>query len=71
MKKVYPQDFKLKIQPVGDHLEVHIAELDITVKTGPGKTTHSDALDAAQAAIEQHVMRDLELHPTSRQASVR
>jgi len=70
MKKPYPQDFRLNITPVGDHLEIHIAPLDITVSTAPGKTSHSDALDVAQAAIEQHVMRDLELHPTARQAVV-
>jgi hypothetical protein len=70
MKKPYPQDFRLNITPVGDHLEIHIAPLDITVSTAPGKTSHSDALDVAQAAIEQHVMRDLELYPTARQAVV-
>ena len=60
MKKLYPQDFTLNIKEVGDHLEVHIPELNITVSTAPGKTTHSDVLNVAHTAIEQHVMQEYE-----------
>jgi hypothetical protein len=70
MKKLYPRDYQLKISEVGDHLEVHIAPLDITVSTAPGKTAHSDALDAAQAAIEQQVMQEAQQYATSHRAAV-
>jgi hypothetical protein len=42
-----------KHKQVGDHLEVTIQELGITVETEPGKTSRDDALDVAYLEIER------------------
>ncbi|MGZ3626552.1 MAG: hypothetical protein ACXVDN_02645 [Ktedonobacteraceae bacterium] len=44
-----------------DHLEIHIAPLNITIPTALGKMLHSDALYMALAAIEQCVMQEVDL----------
>jgi hypothetical protein len=44
--------YTLQVKEVGDHLEVHIPELNITVSTQPGKTSRDDAFDVAHAAID-------------------
>ncbi len=50
------EKYTLQLKSVGDHLEVTIPELNITVSTRPGKTSRDDALDvAAQAIIEYHL----------------
>jgi hypothetical protein len=46
--------YTIQYTPSGDHLQVHIPELDITVLTAPGKQALDDALDVAHAAIEQY-----------------
>jgi hypothetical protein len=53
--KLYPRDYHLDFQQVGDHVEVHIMPLDITVSTAPGKMSTQDALDAAHSAIEERL----------------
>jgi hypothetical protein len=45
------EKYTLQLQSVGDHLQVHILELDLVVETAPGKTTYDDAYDVAQQAI--------------------
>lgn len=45
------ENYTLQLQTVGDHLQVYIPELDLTVETAPGKTSYDDALDAAHVAI--------------------
>ncbi len=48
--------FTLHLKSVGDHLEVTIPELNITVSTRPGETSRDAALDVAhQAIIEYHL----------------
>lgn len=42
----------LQLKAVGDHLEVTIPELGITVETAPGKMSQDDAFDVAHAAID-------------------
>ena len=60
MEKLYPRSYQFDIQEVGDHLEVHISPLDITVETAPGKCTHRDAVDAAYTAIEERLLAEHE-----------
>jgi hypothetical protein len=45
------EKYTLNIEQIGDHLEVHIPELEITIETAPGKTERGDALDVAHNAI--------------------
>jgi hypothetical protein len=47
------EKYTLQLNRVGDHLEVHIPELDITVTTAPGETSRNAAFDAAHLAIER------------------
>jgi GH35 family endo-1,4-beta-xylanase len=46
--------YTIKHEQIGDHLQVHIVELDITVETDPGKTSRDDALDLAHQAITKY-----------------
>ncbi len=46
------EQYTLQLKAVGDHLEVTIPELGITVSTEPGKTSRDDAFDVAHAAID-------------------
>ncbi len=46
--------YTIDITPVGDHLQVIVKELAITVETEPGKTSRDDALDLAHEAIERY-----------------
>ncbi len=60
------EKYTLQLKSVGDHLEVTIPELNITVSTRPGKTSRDDALDvAAQAIIEYHGYQDSRVDGTS------
>jgi hypothetical protein len=43
--------YTLQLKSVGDHLEVFIPELGITVQTASGDTSRDNALDLAQNAI--------------------
>ena len=60
MKKFEPRTYTLDIKEVGDHLEVFIPELGITVETEPGKLTHQDALDVVHTVVEQREMAEYE-----------
>lgn len=44
--------YTIQLEAVGDHLQVTIPELGITVETAPGKTSRDDAFDVAHAAID-------------------
>jgi hypothetical protein len=48
------ETYTLQLKQVGDHLEVFIPELNVTVSTEPGKTSRDDALDVAHQAIEEY-----------------
>jgi hypothetical protein len=60
MKKFEPRTYHFDIKEVGDHLQVFIPELDLTVETEPGKVSHQDALDALHLAVEQRDSREYE-----------
>jgi hypothetical protein len=47
--------FTFNIEPIGDHLQVHIPELDITVETAPGETSRDAATLAGTRAITAHL----------------
>jgi hypothetical protein len=48
--------YTLQLKAVGDHLEVYIPELDITVETQPGETSYDAALSLAHdAVVEYHL----------------
>src|SRR5260370_7185707 len=47
--------FTFDIVPVGDHLEVTIPEIGVTVATAG--TTRREAIDAAHRAIIEHLMQ--------------
>lgn len=49
-----PITFTLNISPVGDHLEIFIPELNITVSTLPGQVKRDDAVDLALARIAEY-----------------
>jgi len=49
--------YTLQLKAVGDHLEVTIPELGITVSTEPGKTSQDDAFDVAHAAIDAWMLQ--------------
>ena len=57
MKKFEPRHYTLNIVPTGDHLEVTIPELAVTVETEPGHTSDGDAFDAAHLAIEHAAIK--------------
>jgi hypothetical protein len=43
--------YTIDIQPVGDHLQVTLPELEIVLETAPGKIERDDALEMAFSAI--------------------
>ncbi len=47
------ETYTIDIKPKGDHLEIHVPELHITVQTKPGEMSRNAAFDAAHLAIEQ------------------
>jgi hypothetical protein len=51
------EKYTIQLKSVGDHLEVTIPELNITVETAPGKTSRDDALDVAQQEIIKYHMK--------------
>jgi hypothetical protein len=52
--------YTIKQTRVGDHLEVTIVELGLTVETAPGKTSYDDALDLAHDVIVEHQTKQRE-----------
>lgn len=52
--------YTIKHKPIGDHLEVTIVELNITVETQPGKVSHDDALDLAHDVIVDYHLKQRE-----------
>ncbi len=48
------------MQRVGDHLQVTIAEIGVTVETAPGKIDLADAERAATRAISEYVLAQRE-----------
>ncbi len=48
--------YTLYIEPVGDHLQVTIAEIGVTVETVLGKIKREDAERAATRAISEYVL---------------
>jgi hypothetical protein len=52
--------YTIKQKQVGDHLEVTIVELGVTVETKPGKTSYDDALDLAHDVIVEHQTKQRE-----------
>ncbi len=51
------EKYTIQLKSVGDHLEVTIPELHITVETAPGKTSRDDALDVAQQEIIKYHLK--------------
>lgn len=49
--------YTLNIEPVGDHLQVFIPELDITVETASGEIKLSDAEEAGLRAITAELIK--------------
>jgi hypothetical protein len=47
-------NYTIDFVPVGDHLQVTIPEIGITVETGPGETRRDDVERVALAAISRH-----------------
>lgn len=54
------EKYTLQLKSVGDHLEVFIPELNITVETGPGETSRDAALDVAHRAIIEYHLKQRE-----------
>ena len=54
------EKYTIHIQPVGDHLQVTISEIGITVETAPGKIKREDAERAATRAISEYVLAQRE-----------
>jgi hypothetical protein len=46
--------YTIDIQPVGDHLQVTIPEIGVTVETAPGERRREDAERVAGAAISRY-----------------
>jgi hypothetical protein len=56
--------YTIDIQPVGDHLQVTIPEIGVTVETASGEVRLEDAERVALAAISQHQRRQYEAAQT-------
>ena len=54
--------YTIQWKPVGDHVEVTIPELGITVSTQPGEASRDTALDVAHHTIIAHLMERRESH---------
>jgi hypothetical protein len=52
--------YTIDIQPIGDHLQVTIAEIGVTLETGPGETSRDDATRVAGAAISRYEQQQYE-----------
>ena len=52
--------YTLQLKAVGDHLEVYIPELDITVETQPGETSYDAALNLAHDAVVEYHLKQRE-----------
>jgi hypothetical protein len=59
MNETHPT-YTIKHTRVGDHLEVTIVELGLTVETQPGQTSYDDALDLAHDVIVEHQLKQRE-----------
>jgi hypothetical protein len=46
--------YTIDIQSVGDHLQVTIPEIEVTISTAPGETRREDAERVALAAISKY-----------------
>jgi hypothetical protein len=55
------EQYTLQLKSVGDHLEVTIPELNITVSTEPGQTSRDAALDVASEAIIEYHLKQRQL----------
>jgi hypothetical protein len=55
-----PEKYTIHMQPVGDHLQVTIAEIGVTVETAPGKIKREDAERAATRAISEYALAQRE-----------
>ncbi len=55
-KRMPTTTYTLNIEPVGNHLEVTIPEIGVTVATTG--TSRNEAIDAAHRAIKEHVMQE-------------
>jgi hypothetical protein len=49
-----PTTYTIDFQPVGDHLQVSIPEIGVTVETAPGETRREDAERVGLAAISRY-----------------
>ena len=49
-----PTTYSIDIEPVGDHLQVTIPEIGITLETSPGEIQRDDAERVALAAISKY-----------------
>jgi hypothetical protein len=54
------EKYTIDIRPVGDHLEIFIPELKLTVSTEPGQTTRDDAERVALATISAYQQQQYE-----------
>jgi hypothetical protein len=52
--------YTIQISPDGDHLQVTIPELGITVETAPGEIKRDDAERVALAAISDYQLKQYE-----------
>ncbi|HXL35729.1 MAG TPA: hypothetical protein VN954_00850 [Ktedonobacteraceae bacterium] len=52
--------YTLQLKAVGDHLEIYIPELDITVETQPGETSYDAALSLAHDAVVEYHLKQHE-----------
>jgi hypothetical protein len=63
------EKYTLNIVPVGDHLRVHIPEIDVTVETAPGETRREDAERVGLAAISRYERQHYEAAQAQAKAS--
>lgn len=52
--------YTIQLKRVGDHLEAHVPELDITVETPPGEPSYDAALKLANHAIVDYHLKQRE-----------
>jgi hypothetical protein len=52
--------YTIQLKAVGDHLEVYIPELDITVETQPGETSYNAALNVAHDTVVDYYLKQRE-----------
>ena len=56
----HPTNYTIDFAPVGDHLQVTIPEIGVTLETAPGELRLEDAERVALAAISQHEHKQYE-----------